>query len=68
MAGFWGREAAVLPGGERSLPGPRDIGRLRGHWAAVQLLNENRASDTGCGAAYTADTQGPLNRERIMRS
>ena len=38
------------------------------HRAAEQQLGEKEAPDSGCGAAFTADPQGPLSRERIMRS
>ncbi|WP_343247291.1 hypothetical protein [Diplocloster hominis] len=38
------------------------------HRAAEQQLGEKEAPDSGCGAAFTADLQGPLNRERVMRS
>ncbi|WP_343246310.1 hypothetical protein [Diplocloster hominis] len=44
------------------------IGRVPGHWAAELLLNINGPAGSGCGAAFHADTQGALNRERIMRS
>lgn len=71
-AGGRGASAADRSGGRPvlsgCLAGEAEIGCAPGHWAAVQLLNKNGPAGSGCGAAFHADTQGALNRERIMRS
>ena len=54
--------------GLRSARASEKLAVLWGHWAAVQLLNKNGPAGSGCGAAFHADTQGALSRERIMRS
>ena len=52
--------------GTKKQDGGGRIGRDPEHWAAELLLNRIRTANSGCMAAYTADMQGPLNRERIM--
>ena len=62
VGGGFLRTPGVAPGSRWKIgPGGR-------HWAAVQLLNKNRMPDTGCGAAFHADTQGPLSPEHIRCS